>query len=337
MTPKKKRFGELLVEKQVITEDDLDRALSYISKNGGRVGDALVALDIINEGQLLGALRYHFGIPAVDLRRIRIRQEIVDLVPKDTALKHRAVPFKIKEKTLLVVMSNPMDINAIEDIEFASGYRIQPILSKESEIAKALDTYYLGIKQKEDDEEKVSESDLDDILDQIDIIPGQPPDDESDDAEDVAEENLISDDHPDDTPPPTPSREEAMASEEAHLDTAGASEEALLDTAGVSEDADSAESFFLWEIVQHPQADPEEPILSLDEVEIDYEAAIEERRYLGGLAEDLEDIEGIMHTAVMKNRLILKNLIILLIKKGYITTEEVQDLASTEPEEESTH
>jgi hypothetical protein len=326
MAPKKKRFGELLVEKKVITEDDLNRALSYISKNGGRVGDALVALEIISESQLLSALRYHFGIPAVELRRIRIRKDIIGLLPKDTALKHRAVPFKIKDKTLLVVMSNPMDINAIEDIEFASGYRIQPILSKESEIAKALDAYYLGIKPVKMDEQAVREDDGDDILDNIDIIPGAPMDNESDDAEDVPAENPVSDGYPEYAPPHTPSREEAMAAEEAHLDTAA-----------VQEDSDSAETFFLRDVVLYPMADSEEPILSLDEVEIDYEAAIEERRYLGDLVEELEEIDDIMHTAVMKNRRILKRLIILLVKKGYLTTEEVQILASTEPDEESTH
>lgn len=337
MAPKKKRFGELLVEKKIITDDDLAQALSYISKNGGRVGDALVALEILTEDQLLGALRYHFGIPAVELDRIRIQQEIIDLVPKDTALKHRAVPFSIKNKMLLVVMSNPMDLNAIEDIEFASGFRIQPILSKESEIANALNTYYLGMAPKKVIDQTSGETvdDDDNTLDDVDIVPGAPIDEQSDIAVDVPDENLIFDDYPEYTPPPTPSKEEAMAAEQAHMDSDTASAEE-------SENAPPArtptgESFLLNEIVLQPDIEYDEPVLSLEEVEIDYETAIEERRHLGNLVEELEDIDYLMHTAVMKNRRILKNLIILLVKKGYLTTEEIQDLALSDVTEESTH
>jgi len=323
MALKKKRFGELLVEKKIITDDELSRALSYISKNGGRIGDALVALDILSEDQILGALRYHFGIPAVDLRRIQIQQEIIDLVPKDTAIKHRAVPFNIKDKTLMVVMSNPMDLNAIEDIEFASGYRIQPILSKESEIANSLNTYYLGIEPKGTDDQALEEGAEDTVLDEFDIVPGKPIDKQPDTAAEVPDENLILDD-----PPPTPSKEEAIASEEAHLESKVAPEEV----------EETSESFFLREIVQHPMVElDDEPVLSLDEVEIEYETAIEERRFLGDLIEELEEVDSIMHTAIMKNRRILKNLIILLVKKGYLTIEEIQNLASGDVTEESTH
>jgi len=338
MAPKKKRFGELLVEKKIITDDDLAQALSYISKNGGRVGDALVALEILTEDQLLGALRYHFGIPAVELDRIRIQQEIIDLVPTDTALKHRAVPFSIKNKMLLVVMSNPMDLNAIEDIEFASGFRIQPILSKESEIANALNTYYMGIAPKKTADEISGETPEDDALDEVDVVPGAPIDEQSDIAVDLPDENLIFDDNPEYTPPPTPSKEEAIAAEQAHKEadppSAGVAPEAPADAPAQTP---TGESFLLNEIVLQPDIEYDEPVLSLEEVEIDYETAIEERRYLGNLAEELEDIDYLMHTAVMKNRRILKNLIILLVKKGYLTTEEIQDLALSDATEESTH
>ncbi|MBN1881259.1 MAG: hypothetical protein JW885_03715 [Deltaproteobacteria bacterium] len=328
MATKKKRFGELLVEKKVITEDDLSQALSYITKNGGRVGDALVALDIISEDQLMGALRYHFGIPVVDLKRIRIRQDIINLVPKETALKHRVVPFRIKEKTLFVVMSNPMDLNAVEDIEFASGYRIQPILSKESEIANALSTYYLGIAPKKTEDHAAKEGTEDDVLDEVDIVPGEPTDEHPDAAAvETVDENPTSNDTPDYPAPPTPSREEAIASEEAHLHVDAE-----------PQDEETPESFFLRDIVQYPHVElDDEPVLSLEEVEVEYETAVEERRVLGDLIEELEEVDAIMHTAIMKNRRILKNLIILLVKKGYLTTEEIQNLAAGEIREESTH
>jgi len=146
MTQQKIRLGDLLLNNGVITEDQLNRALRHVEQYGGRLGDALVKLDIITEDKLLAALRYHFNIPAVDLESMTIPPDIIRIVGKEMAKKHRIIPYKIIEhsnkKYLLVVMSNPTDLEAINDIQFASGMRVRPVLSKESEILTALKRYY---------------------------------------------------------------------------------------------------------------------------------------------------------------------------------------------------
>jgi type IV pilus assembly protein PilB len=174
MADYKQRLGDLLVEKNIVSEYDIQRALIHQEQYGGKIGQALVALNILSEDKLLAALRYHFGLPVVDLGRTEIPPHIIRFISAEMAERYTAVPIKIKEtgkgKTLLVVMSNPMDINAIEELQFAAGYKISPVLAKESDIQAALKKYY-RLKGRSDSAVKVSVGEGSDV-DEMTIIQG---------------------------------------------------------------------------------------------------------------------------------------------------------------------
>ncbi|MBN1572728.1 MAG: hypothetical protein JW984_05960 [Deltaproteobacteria bacterium] len=146
MAEAKMRLGDFLVSRKIITESQLSRALQHQKQWGGRLGEALTYLRIVSEDKLLAALKYHLEIPIMDLQEINIPSDVIKLIPKEMAGKFKAVPVRIAvsfgKKTLLVAMSDPLDIKAIEEIQFASGYRIQPVLSKEHSIMNALSHYY---------------------------------------------------------------------------------------------------------------------------------------------------------------------------------------------------
>ena len=146
MAKKKMRLGEFLVDKKIISEKDLNRALKQQEQWGGRIGEALIKLNIISEDKLLAALRYNLGIPVVDLKGSEIPKNIVSLFSKKMAEKYMAVPVKLMEeankKVLLVAMSNPMDMSAIEEIQFALGLRVQPVLARSKDINFSLHHHY---------------------------------------------------------------------------------------------------------------------------------------------------------------------------------------------------
>jgi hypothetical protein len=158
-TSKKVRLGDLLVSNNIITEGQLKIALTYQRAHGGRLGEVLTQLDLITEDKLLAVLRYHLKLPVVDLKKITIPKSVTSLIKKDIAQKYRAIPVKIEEspgkKHLFVAMSNPLDLDAINEIEFVTGYRVQPLLTKESAIHAALLFYYnidmKGKKKRGDD------------------------------------------------------------------------------------------------------------------------------------------------------------------------------------------
>jgi type IV pilus assembly protein PilB len=150
---KKVRLGDLLIEKKVVTENDIKMALGYLKEHGGKLGQALVALNIISEEKLLTALRHHFNIPSVDLRDKPIPEDLVDMLPADIAKKYVAIPVKKDEagvkKTLFVAMLNPLDLGAIEDMQFVTGFKIKPVLCKESELLPAIERCYGAIERKD--------------------------------------------------------------------------------------------------------------------------------------------------------------------------------------------
>jgi hypothetical protein len=142
----KMRLGEFLVTKSIITRDELSRALRYQENWGGKLGEALINLKIISEDKLLAALKYHLDLPVINLESISVPPEVLRLVPKETAKKFKAVPVKVGEiggkKSLYVAMANPLDLTAIEEIQFASGLRVQPVLAREKGIIYAMRQLY---------------------------------------------------------------------------------------------------------------------------------------------------------------------------------------------------
>jgi type IV pilus assembly protein PilB len=142
----KMRLGEFLVTKSIITRDDLSRALRYQENWGGKLGEALINLKIISEDKLLASLKYHLNLPVINLESLSVPPEILRLVPRESAKKFKAVPVKVGEvagkKTLFVAMANPLDLTAIEELQFASGLRVQPVLSREKGLLLALRQLY---------------------------------------------------------------------------------------------------------------------------------------------------------------------------------------------------
>ena len=125
MTKIKIRLGEFLIKNNIITQDELTQALNHQETRGGRLGDALVYLNIISEDKLLAALRYHLRVPAMELENRDIPEDVITTIPPSLARKYHAVPVQIKndpsgKQNVLIAMSNPLDMNAIEELEFAT-------------------------------------------------------------------------------------------------------------------------------------------------------------------------------------------------------------------------
>jgi hypothetical protein len=140
------RLGEFLVSRKLISRENLNRALEHQKKHGGRLGRIMVMLNLMTEDKLLSALKYHLEIPILELEDIAIGPEILKRVPKKLAEKYSLLPVKVTtsfgKRTLLVVMADPMDIEAINEVEFAAGIFVQPVLARERDLLRALNKYY---------------------------------------------------------------------------------------------------------------------------------------------------------------------------------------------------
>jgi type IV pilus assembly protein PilB len=136
------KLGELLVKNNLITSQQLGKALEDQKASGGRLGDSLIKLGLVQEGELVGFLSKQYGMPSINLSEIKISPDVIKIIPNDVAIKYQVIPVSLRNSTLIVAMVDPSNIFAIDDIKFLTGYRIEPMVASESSMAHSLDTYY---------------------------------------------------------------------------------------------------------------------------------------------------------------------------------------------------
>jgi len=139
MAPK---VGELLLRARLITEEQLQKGLEEQRRNGGRLGEALVRLGFVTEEDILDCLSQQYGVPSVDLRHLEIDEGIVRLIPAETVRKHRVLPIAKEGATITLAMVDPTNVFAVDEIRFATGYSVEPVLASEEALYQAIDKYY---------------------------------------------------------------------------------------------------------------------------------------------------------------------------------------------------
>ncbi len=139
-----KRLGELLVKANLVTSDQVDRALGEQKASGGSIGTNLIKLGYIDEETLLTFLSKTYHVESVRLSRIHIDPKVTKLVPSSTAKKHLLIPIKRVGPKLIVAMSDPSNIIVIDEIKFITGYNVQPVVAIDKDLVAAIKKYYGG-------------------------------------------------------------------------------------------------------------------------------------------------------------------------------------------------
>src|SRR5919204_1171563 len=136
------RLGELLVRENLISLQQLQKAQEEQRKTGGRIGSLLVKQGAIAEGDLTNFLSKQYGVPAISLSDFDVDDEVIKLVPKAIAEKHQVVPVNRAGSSLIIAMSDPSNIFAIDEIKFQTGYNVEPVVASEQAIREAIERYY---------------------------------------------------------------------------------------------------------------------------------------------------------------------------------------------------
>jgi hypothetical protein len=140
------KLGELLVEAGVITEQQLEFSLRTQKQRGGRLGKHLVELGFLSESALTKTLSKQLHLPAVSAAAIeRVPQEVIRLLPVDSAHHHRAVPVRREGNHLWLAMTDPTDPRAIAELDAATQLTVRPMVASDLLITYALEKHY-GIK-----------------------------------------------------------------------------------------------------------------------------------------------------------------------------------------------
>lgn len=136
------KMGDILIKEDVINLDQLKSAIQEQKHSGRKLGETLLNLGYIDENQLVAYLSKQYAVPAINLEQFDVSEEALDLVPRDSALKHKLVPIDRSGSTLVVAMADPSNIFAIDDLKFATGQNIEVVVASERSIKTAIEKHY---------------------------------------------------------------------------------------------------------------------------------------------------------------------------------------------------
>ena len=143
---RKKRLGEELVDKGLVTEDQVKIALREQKKSGKPLGEALIALGFVTESIMRDALGEMLGKESVDLDHAIPDQEALKLIPKDIASRYTVIPisFDAETSSLNLAMTDIYNLVVLDRIRAVVGRKIEinPLLAGEGEIKQAIDQFY---------------------------------------------------------------------------------------------------------------------------------------------------------------------------------------------------
>jgi type IV pilus assembly protein PilB len=136
------RLGELLVREKLISLQQLRHAQEEQRRSGSNLGYTLAKLGYVSDGEITSFLSTQYKLPAVNLDEYEIEADVIKLVSREVCEKHRIIPVSRAGSSLIVAMSDPTNLHAIDDIKFLTGYNVEPVVSSESAIQAAIERYY---------------------------------------------------------------------------------------------------------------------------------------------------------------------------------------------------
>jgi len=136
------RLGEMLIERRLITPEDLDKALEIQKERDEKIGKILVDLGFVAQRDVMAALAEQLSVPLVSVESpLPVTPETEGLSPKFLR-QFRCIPVAMQDSMLTVAMADPLDFETIAVVENVTGMKVQPALAPDQEILDAIDKFY---------------------------------------------------------------------------------------------------------------------------------------------------------------------------------------------------
>ncbi|MGZ5008838.1 MAG: GspE/PulE/PilB domain-containing protein, partial [Methylobacter sp.] len=139
---KKIRIGDLLVQNQIITQEQLESALAEQKKTGRQLGRTLINLNVISETELLNFLSQQLKIPFLDILQYPRKPEVTKLLSEALARRFRVLLLENNEFDVLLAMADPTDLMGLDELTRILKKTIRPVVVRESDLLMAIDQSY---------------------------------------------------------------------------------------------------------------------------------------------------------------------------------------------------
>lgn len=138
----KRKLGDLLVQADMITKDQLKEGLQEQVKTGKKLGEILVEKGWVTEQNIIEVLEFQLGIPQVDLSKYVIDSKAAGMINENLAKRHMLIPIKIENNRLVVAMSDPLNVFALDDVRITTKMEVIPVIASLSDVKSAIDRMY---------------------------------------------------------------------------------------------------------------------------------------------------------------------------------------------------
>lgn len=142
MSKRRKQLGEVLLEEGLVTTDQLDEVRAEQERSGKSLGRVLIDLGFVTEPDLVSALAKQIGLPFVDLGEYPVDPAAALLISDNLAKRYSALPIGFDESRLVVAMSDPANVFAMDDIRTITGLEIKPVVATRSDIQSAISRFH---------------------------------------------------------------------------------------------------------------------------------------------------------------------------------------------------
>jgi hypothetical protein len=142
------RIGEILKSRGLLDDFQIRSALGYQRQWGCRIGQALLGLQLVDERELFAAIGGQLGVPVVRIGSRDVSPRVLRLVPEKVVRRHRVMPLEIVHlqatTSLLAAFQSPGDLSLVDQVSFAAGLRVQPVLAADDDIDQAIARHFGG-------------------------------------------------------------------------------------------------------------------------------------------------------------------------------------------------
>lgn len=142
MASLKERLQEILIRDKIISSAQLEAAIEEQKKFGGELSKILVKLNFITEDQLTNLLSESLGLPLMNISRLKVPSEVLNLISQEVAVKYKILPIARIGDHLTLAMVDPLDIFALDNVKALTGLVISPVVGRSKDIIKAIGHYY---------------------------------------------------------------------------------------------------------------------------------------------------------------------------------------------------
>lgn len=146
------RLGDMLVQRGCIDAVQLRSALAHQQRWGGRLGRSIVQLGFMQEKALLHSVGEQLGVPFVEIGERKIARDLVALVPQRIVRERKVLPLERlgtgRSGPILVALADPGDLGTLDDVAFATGMTVKPVLAAEADLDRAIARVLDGVVRR---------------------------------------------------------------------------------------------------------------------------------------------------------------------------------------------